>query len=144
MTTVNQLLKAKGAAVKTVTPDTPLYEALKVMAEHNIGAVPVAEAGNLVGIFSERDYARQAVLRDDLMLDTPVKQIMTKKVVYVRPGQTVEECMALMTDKHIRHLPVLVDNKMVGIVSIGDLVKDIISRQKFIIEQLENYIVSSG
>ena len=145
MTIVNQILKAKGSFVCTVTPETSIADALELMAEYNIGAIPVLADKNLVGIISERDYARQVIRRDDLSLESPVKEIMTTKVVIVDTAQTIEECMALMTDKRIRHLPVLDnDNQLVGIVSIGDLVKSIISHQEFIIEQLENYIVSSG
>lgn len=145
MTIVNQILKAKGAKVCTVTPETTVGDALKAMTEYNIGAVPVLKDGDLVGIFSERDYARQSIARDNLTLETPVEDLMTKQVSCVHPDQTVEGCLALMTDKHIRHLPVIDDNDhMIGIVSIGDLVKSVISQQEFIIQQLEEYIVSSG
>ena len=144
MTTVKQLLQTKGHNVWTVTPDNSVHEALKLMVEKNVGALVVLEAKNLVGIISERDYARMTILKEDLSMATPVSEIMTKKVIGIRPEQTIEECMALMTDKRIRHLPVLVDEQLVGVVSIGDVVKAIISHQEFIIEQLENYIVGSG
>jgi CBS domain-containing protein len=144
MTTVKQLLQTKGHNVWTVTPDNSVYEALKLMVEKNVGALVVLETKNLVGIISERDYARMTILKKDLSMATPVSEIMTKKVIGIRPEQTIEECMALMTDKHVRHLPVFADDQLVGIVSIGDVVKAIISHQEFIIEQLENYIVGSG
>jgi CBS domain-containing protein len=144
MTTVKQLLQTKGHNVWTVTPDNSVYDALKLMVEKNVGALVVLEAKNLVGIISERDYARMTILKKDLSMATPVSEIMTKKVIGIRPEQTIEECMALMTDKHVRHLPVFADDQLVGIVSIGDVVKAIISHQEFIIEQLENYIVGSG
>jgi len=145
MTTVNQILKVKGDDVRTVTPDTSIGETLKLMAKYNIGAVPVMHGKELVGIISERDYARKSVLQEALTMDIPVKELMTKKVSSVQPTETVEACLALMTDKRIRHLPVL-DNgdNLIGIISIGDLVKSVISQQKFIIEQLEEYVVSSG
>ena len=144
MTTVNQLLQAKEVDVWTIVPDASVQDALKLMAEKNVGALLVVEAGGLIGIISERDYARTSILTEQFSMNTPVSQIMTKRVICVRPEQTIEECMALMTDKRIRHLPVLVDDQLVGVVSIGDVVKAIISDQEFIIEQLENYIVGGG
>ena len=145
MAIVNQILKVKGADVCTVTPDMSIYDALQLMAEYNIGAVPVLSEGKLAGIFSERDFARQSVSREKLSITTPVEELMTKQVSCVHADQTVEGCMALMTDKHIRHLPVINEqNELIGIVSIGDLVKSIMSQQKFLIQQLEEYIVSSG
>lgn len=144
MTTVKQLLQTKGHNIWTTTPDISVYDALKLMAEKNVGALVVLEGENLIGIVSERDYARMTILKEDFSMATPVSEIMTRKVIGIRPEQTIEECMALMTDKHIRHLPVFADDQLVGIVSIGDVVKAIISHQEFIIEQLENYIVGSG
>lgn len=144
MTTVKQLLQTKGHNIWTITPDISVYDALKLMAEKNVGALVVLEGENLIGIVSERDYARMTILKEDFSMATPVSEIMTRKVIGIRPEQTIEECMALMTDKHIRHLPVFADDQLVGIVSIGDVVKAIISHQEFIIEQLENYIVGSG
>lgn len=124
-----------------MAPGGSVLDALKLMAEHDIGAVLVVEGGTLVGIFSERDYARKVTLHGKASKDTAVREIMTEKVYYVSPSQTVEESMALMTDKHIRHLPVLdTDKKVIGIVSIGDLVKEIISEQESIIKHLEAYI----
>lgn len=138
--TVRQILQNKGHTVWSIAPDASVYEALQLMAEKNIGALVVLEAGELVGIFSERDYARKVILKGKSSKDTPVREIMTPKVIYVRPNHTIEDCMALMTDKHIRHLPVLDNGRLVGIISIGDVVKAIISEQEFIIEQLESYI----
>jgi len=144
MKTVKQLLQGKGPDVWSVAPTTSVYEALALMAGKNVGALLVLKAGQLVGIFSERDYARKVALQGKTSKDTPVSEIMTSKVVYVRPEQTIEDCMALMTDKHIRHLPVLADDHQVlGVISIGDVVKAVISEQSFIIEQLENYITGA-
>jgi len=111
------------------------------MAEKDVGALLVLDnAGQLAGILSERDYARKIVLKGKTSRETPVREIMTEKVVWVRPDQTIEECMALMTNKHIRHLPVMEEGRLLGVISIGDVVKDIISEQEFVIAQLENYI----
>ena len=143
MKTVKQILQEKGHSIWSITPDTFVYDALKLMAEKEVGALLVLEGGRLVGIISERDYARKVILKGKSSLDTPVKEIMTQKVIYVRPEQTVEECMALMTDKHIRHLPVLEGDELVGVVSIGDLVKADIEAKVFMIQQLENYITGA-
>jgi CBS domain-containing protein len=143
MKTVNQLLQAKGNEVWSVTLDTSVFDALKMMAEKNVGALLVLEADKLVGIFSERDYARKVILKGKASKNTPVKEIMSPKVFYIRPEQSIEDCMALMTDRRIRHLPVLEGNKVVGVISIGDVVKTIISEQEFTIKQLENYITGS-
>jgi CBS domain-containing protein len=140
MKTVRELLQAKGYDIWSVTPDDSVYDALKLMADKNVGAVLVTEAGNLVGILSERDYARKVILKGKTSKDTPVREIMTEKVVYVRPDQTSDECMAVMTDKRVRHLPVIENGQLIGIISIGDVVKEIISHQEFMLEQLENYI----
>jgi CBS domain-containing protein len=144
MTTVRQLLQGKGYDIWSIGPDTLVIDALKLMAEKGIGALLVLEEEDLVGIISERDYARKVALQGKSSLNTPVKDIMTREVYCVGPGQTVEECMALMTKQHIRHLPVLSRNKLRGLVSIGDIVKAVISKQKFMIEQLEKYIVTSS
>lgn len=140
MKTARQLLDAKGADVVSVAPDTPVFDALRVMADRGIGAVLVMEAGRLIGIMSERDYARKVILQGRSSHETPVRFIMTERVVYARPEQTVAECMALMTDKRIRHLPVIDGGRLLGVLSIGDLVKETISEQEFLIRQLENYI----
>ena len=144
MTLVKQLLRSKGSEVVTVTPDTSVYDALQTMAEKNIGALVVVEEDEVVGIISERDYARKVILQGKTSIKVPVQDIMTERVYFVYPENTIEQCMALMTDKRVRHLPVLENDKLAGIVSIGDAVKVIISNQEFIIEQLENYIVGGG
>ena len=141
MKTVEQILRAKGNAFWFVAPDTMVYDALKLMAEKDVGALLVLESGTrLLGIISERDYARKVILKGKSSLDTPVVEVMTRPVVAVKPQQTVEECMAVMTTKRIRHLPVLVAEQVVGVVSIGDLVKASLDEKDFLIKQLENYI----
>jgi CBS domain-containing protein len=140
MKTVHQLLETKGRAVVSVSPGAKVIDALRVMAKREIGAVLVVEGDRLVGIMSERDYARKVILRGKSSQETYVREIMTERVVYVRPQQTVPECMALMTNKRVRHLPVLDGDRLVGVLSLGDLVKETISEQEFIIQQLENYI----
>lgn len=140
MKTVAQILQSKGEAVWTVTPSATVYEALSLMSDKGVGALVVAEGGKLRGIMSERDYARKVILLDRSSRDTPVGDIMTAKVLVVSPESTVDECMALMTDKRIRHLPVVEGDDLVGIVSIGDIVRAVISEQRFMIEQLERYI----
>ena len=139
MKTVKELLAAKGAMVCTVAPDATVLAALKAMAEKEIGALVVLEDGRVVGVISERDYARKVVLKGKVSKNTPVREIMAQPLA-VHPGQSVEECMAMMTNKRVRHLPVLDDGRLVGIVSIGDLVKNIISDQNFLIQNLEEYI----
>ena len=140
MNTIRQLLQTKGHDIWSARPDTSVYDALQLMAEHNIGALLVLDGDDLVGIFSERDYARKVVLKGKTSRGTTVGEIMSLRVSCVRSDQTIEESMALMTDKRIRHLPVLEDDKLVGLISIGDVVKAVISEQEFIIGQLENYI----
>jgi CBS domain-containing protein len=140
MSTVREILRDKGCDVWSIAPDATVYEALQRMADKNIGAMLVFDACNLVGILSERDYARKVILHGKSSRDTLVREIMTERVVYVRPEQTAEECMALMTEKRVRHLPVLEGDRVVGVVSIGDVVKSIISEQEFMIDQLERYI----
>jgi CBS domain-containing protein len=140
MKTVRQLLETKGNEVVSVSPDSNVLEALKVMAQREIGAVLVVEGARLIGIMSERDYARKVILKGKSSQETKVRDIMTERVVYARPEQTVPELMALMTNKRVRHLPVLEGERLVGVLSIGDLVKETISEQEFIIRQLENYI----
>ena len=142
MATVKQLLQAKKRPPCTIGPDAPVYDALKLMAAEEIGALLVVEGERLVGIISERDYARKVILHGKSSHDIPVRAIMTERVVCVAPERTVEECMALMTDKHIRHLPVIENDRLVGVLSIGDLVKEKISQQQFTIKQLESYIQS--
>ena len=141
MKSASQILKSKPEqTVYSVTPSTLVLDAVKLMAEKNIGALLVMEDAKIVGMITERDYARKIVLKGRSSKESPVRDIMTFPVLYVRPNHTNEECMALMTDNRIRHLPVMDGDRLLGLVSIGDLVKDIISEQKFIIQQLENYI----
>ena len=142
MKTVKQLLESKGAGAVTIAPGASVFSALELMAAQDIGAVVVTHDAQVVGIMSERDYARKVILHQRSSKDITVAEIMTAKVIFVRPTQTVEECMALMTDKHIRHLPVLDDGRLIGVLSIGDLVKATISEQDFVIRQLESYIKS--
>jgi CBS domain-containing protein len=139
-TTVQQMLDAKGATVHSVTPGTSVYSALELMAEKNIGALLVMDVGSLVGIFSERDYARRVALQGKSSRLLAVKEVMTTRVLGIRPEQTTEECMALMTEKHVRHLPVTNGDRLVGVISIGDVVRAMIDEQRFVIQQLENYI----
>jgi CBS domain-containing protein len=140
MKTVQELLQGKGGAIHSIAPDARVFEALKVMAEKEIGALIVLEAGRLAGILSERDYARKVILHGRSSQEISVRDIMTAKVVTVRPTHTVDECMALMTDRRIRHLPVLEGERLIGVLSIGDLVKAVIEDQQETIKQLETYI----
>jgi len=140
MKSVAQLLKSKGGSIYSISPDASILDGVKMLAEKDIGAILAMEGDKLVGIFSERDYARKVVLHGRSSKDTKVREIMTAAVLCVSPEQTNEECMALMTAKRIRHLPVLDSGKVVGVISIGDLVKDIIAEQQFLITQLEHYI----
>jgi len=140
MTTLKMLLKAKGHHVWSVHPDATVLDAIKVLAEKDIGALIVIEDDKPVGIFTERDYARKVYLRGRSSLETAVRDIMVAPVVCARPDQTIEECMAVMTAKRFRHLPILDGDELVGMVSIGDLVKSVISDQQFTIEQLEQFI----
>ena len=142
MKRILQLLDEKGSQVWSIQPEATVYDALALMAEKGIGALLVIDDTGPVGLLSERDYARNVVLKGKASKHTPVREIMATRVPYVNPDQTVEEAMALMTEKRVRHLPVIDDGQMLGIVSIGDLVKSIISEQQFIIEQLEHYISS--
>ena len=138
MTTVKSILKEKGNVVYSTTPDTPVFEALKLMAEKEIGALVVVESGRLVGIFSDRDYARKVILKGKSSKNTPVKEIMTSEVVTVRPQQTIEECLALMNRVRIRYLPILEGKELVGLLSIGDVAQAIIAEQEQELEKLEN------
>ena len=142
MKTVRQLIQGKTRGLCTIGPDAHVFDALKVMAEKDIGALPVVEGGRLAGIISERDYARKVILHGKSSHDTPVRDIMTEHVVCVRLANTVEEWMALMTDKRVRHLPVVENDQLIGVLSIGDLVKETISEQQLTIKQLETYIHS--
>jgi CBS domain-containing protein len=141
MKTAAEILKSKAKqAVHSIAPGDSVFDAVKLMADKNIGALLVMEADRIAGIVTERDYARKIVLMSRSSKDTSVREIMTSAVMYVRPGQTSEECMVLMTENRLRHLPVIDGDKLLGLISIGDLVKSIISEQRFTIEQLEHYI----
>ncbi len=141
MKTLRQLIESKNKILASVSPDQSVLRALEVMAEYDVGALLVIDGKRLAGVFSERDYARKVILQGKASRHTKVSEVMTGKVFYVTQDSTIEDCMALMTEKHIRHLPILDNEKNVlGVVSIGDLVKETISQQKFIIGQLENYI----
>ena len=140
MTSIRQLLEEKGTDVWSTSPEASVYDVLLLLAEKNIGALLVLQDGELVGIVSERDYARKVVLHGKVSMETPVREIMTEEVITCSPQITIKEAMALMTEKHIRHLPVIEGTKIVGLISIGDLVKSIIADQEFMINQLENYI----
>ena len=142
MKTVKQLLQSKGSTVHSVTPEASVFDALRLMADKNIGALLVVSGGKLAGIISERDYARKVILHGKSSHDMPVREIMSEKVVTVRPEQTVEDCMALMTGRRIRHLPVVDGDRLAGLLSIGDLVKEVIAEQEQTIRQLESYIHS--
>lgn len=140
MRTVQQLLDEKGHDIQSIHPDDSVFDAIQKLATANIGSLIVVEDDRPVGIFTERDYARNVILKGKSSPTTKVRDIMTTRVIFVQPEQTVEHCMAIMTDKHIRHLPVLRDEKLIGMISIGDLVKSIIADQKYTIEQLEQFI----
>lgn len=138
--TVSQILMVKGNAVWCVEPDATVYAALQLMAEKNVGALLVMEGERLAGILSERDYARKVVLQGKSSINTPVHAIMTREVITVSPAADLARCMELMTSQRVRHLPVVENSQVVGLISIGDVVKAIISQQEFVIDQLENYI----
>jgi len=140
---VNQLIQSKGGTVYTIAPDATVYAALELMAQKDIGALVVLDGAQVVGIMSERDYARKVALKGKLAETARVRDIMTANVVYISPDETVEECMALMTNKRVRHLPVMANDKLVGLVSIGDVVKSLIANQEFLIGELEKYIVGA-
>ena len=142
MKTLKQLLSAKGREVYSIGPDAKVIEALQLMAQKDIGALVVMEGSRVVGMISERDYARKVSLQGKSSQDVPVREIMTSDVVTVEPSRTVEECMGLVTQRRIRHLPVCESGKLIGLVSIGDLVKDVIADQEQTIRQLESYIHS--
>ena len=140
MYTVRHLLEEKGNQVWTIPPGASTFEALELMAQKNIGALLVLEQEKILGIFTERDYARKVVLKGKTSKTTTVGELMTSEVLYVSPEDTIEQCMALMTEKRARHLPVLEDRKVVGVVSIGDVVKAVITDREFMIRELERYI----
>lgn len=141
---VSDILRTKGREVWSIHPDATVYEALQMMADKDVGALVVIDKDQVVGIFSERDYARKVILAGLSSLHTTVSHIMSTRVLFVIPDQSIEECMALMTENRVRHLPVIVNKQLVGLVSIGDAVKSIISDQDIQIRQFENYISGRG
>ena len=138
--TLSEVLDAKGHNVWSVSPQSSAYEALELMAEKDVGALVVIDQGKVVGMFSERDYARKLALEGKSSRETQVAEIMTKPVCYVLPWTSLNECMALMTNKHVRHLPVIESDKLIGIVTIGDVVKAIITEQESVIQELKSYV----
>ena len=140
MNKVRQLLKAKGEQVWTISKDSTILDGLKLMAEKRIGSLPVLEGGQVVGIFTERDYARRVGPDRRQPEETRIEEFMTRELITVDPNQTVNDCMVLMTENHIRHLPVMDEGRLVGIISVGDVVKDIIEELEFHVEQLKSYI----
>ncbi|HEX7540942.1 MAG TPA: CBS domain-containing protein [Anaerolineales bacterium] len=142
MKTIRQLLKVKGRKIWTVTPATRVFDALKTMAEKDVGALLVVKSKTLVGVFSERDYARKVILQGKSSKDILVSEIMSSPPIFIEPDITVEQGLALMSATHIRHLPVIENNRLIGIVTIGDLVKSLISEQKVVIDHLEKHILS--
>jgi CBS domain-containing protein len=143
MKTVNDILKIKGHDVWSIAPDASVYDAIHLMTDKKVGALTVIEDSKLVGMISETDYTRRVVLKGRTSQNTTVKDIMTTPVLYVQPEQDIEDCMVLITEKRTRHLPVLDEGKLIGLISIGDVVKSIIDEQQFTIAQLEHYIAGS-
>ena len=140
MQTVKEMIASKGGAIYSIAPEAKVSEALRFMVERNVGALIVLENGSIVGIFSERDFARKAVTTPGTCTSLSVREVMTSQVFYVMPSDTIDQCMALMTNKRVRHLPVLDNNVPIGMISIGDVVNAMISEQKKTIDQLERYI----
>lgn len=140
MNFVSQILKNKGDKIWSIAPDETAFKALQLMADENLGCLLVLDKGKAVGIFTERDYARKVILKGKSSKTTPVSELMTKEVLFVDTGTTVEDCMVLMTEKCVRHLPVVEEKKLVGLVSVGDVVKQLIVDQKFKIQELERYL----
>jgi CBS domain-containing protein len=143
MNSIGQLLESKGKDIWTIAPNATVFEGLRIMAKRNVGALLVIDKDNLVGIFSERDYARKVILEGKSSKDTAVGELMTKEVYYIDPKNTLQESMAVMTARHIRHMPVLDKDRLVGMVTLGDVVKQIIAEQEFTIRELEKYISGS-
>jgi len=141
MKTVREILLSKKTGIISITPDATVFAALKVMSAQNIGALPVMDGEKLVGIFTERDYARKVILEGRSSKDTMIKIIMSVNVLFVKPDSTYEECMALMSEKFLRHLPVIENDRLIGMISIGDVVKAIITEQHYTINNLQNYIM---
>ena len=143
MKTIRQLLKVKGRKIWTVSPETSVFDALQVMAEKDVGALLVVKAKTLVGVFSERDYARKVILHGKSSKEILVSEIMSSPPIFIEPDETIEHGLALMSAKHVRHLPVMEKNRLIGIVTIGDLVKSLIVEQKVVIDHLEKHILSN-
>ncbi|KPK29743.1 MAG: histidine kinase [Nitrospira bacterium SG8_35_1] len=143
MATVKQLLKSKENNIWSISPEATVFEGLQAMADKNIGALLVTKDDNLVGIFSERDYARKVILKGKASKDTTIGELMTREVVYITPENSLDECMALMSAKHIRHLPIISNGKLLGLLTLGDVVKEILSNQEFKIQEMEKYISGS-
>jgi CBS domain-containing protein len=140
MGTVRNILQQKGNAVYSIDPDSSVYDALELLEENNLGSLVVVDRGRLIGVFTERDYARKVILKGKSSKETPVREIMTDRPIVVTPNASIEQCMQLMTDKHIRHLPVMDGDELVGIISIGDLVRFTIEEKDYIIDTLSHYI----
>jgi len=143
-TTVRQILDSKGYETQAVSPDDLVIDAIRLMADAKVGALLVMEDGKVAGIISERDYSRKVILNNRSSQTTKVREIMTSDVIYVKPEQNIEDCMVIMSQHHVRHLPIIEDGKAIGMLSVMDVVKSIISEKEFIIEQLENYIAGVG
>ena len=139
-TPVRQVLSTKGSRIHSIAPDASVFDALQTMARHDVGALVVLDEGRVAGMFSERDYARKVILHGKASRDTAVRDIMSEQVVTVTPALTMEACMRLMTERRVRHLPVIDDGALIGIISIGDVVKAVMEEQRFLIDQLESYI----
>jgi CBS domain-containing protein len=144
MKTIKQILRLKGKEIWITTPDATVFEALKILAEKDIGAIPVLDGKKLIGIFSERDYARKVILKGKSSKKTLVSEIMSTSIIIIPPDQTTSQGLALMTAKHVRHLPVIQKQKLVGFISIGDLVKSIMGEQKQVIDKMEQYITETS
>lgn len=144
MNTVGHLLEVKGRDICSVSPQESVYKALEIMAEKSIGALLVIDETKLIGIFSERDYARRIILKGKASKDTKVEEVMTREVISVSPENSIADCMLIMANNRIRHLPVLEDGRLMGIVTIGDVVRQIISNQAFTIKELEKYLTTAG
>jgi CBS domain-containing protein len=140
MNFVSQILKTKGGKIWSIAPRETTYKALQIMSDENLGCLLVIDKGKTVGIFTERDYSRKVILKGKSSKTTPVSELMTKEVLFVDPGTSVEDCMVLMTEKHVRHLPVMEKKQLVGVVTVGDVVKQLIADQKFKIQELERYL----
>ncbi len=144
MPTVRDMIRRKGSEIFSILPDSTIYEALTIMAKHNTGALMVVSANKVEGILTERDCVRKVDLVGKTSKNTKVNEVMTSKVIYVEAGQELEECMALMIDKNIRHLPVFDDSELLGLISVRDVLKEVVDVQKFMISQLEHYITGGG